>query len=801
MSRRVLLLLVLTLGAPPACDAPELPQPATGQRADPVVYGADDRAEVYAADDPALRDLARRSVAALVSVDQLAQVGPNAWQPVGPPMGLALGLCADEPFADQTAGARCSGTLIAPDIFLTAGHCIDVRSCGGQLIVFDWLYEAEGRLATIEDADVYRCAAVLTQRLDERLDYAVVRLDRPVEGDRVPAALRSAPEGLPRGEALTLIGYPGGIPAKIAAGGSVVDPGAPALDVFEASIDAFGGNSGSGVFDGTGAVVGVLVAGQEDYVRAGPCLTVNRLPAEPPEAEQVVYLHRALEGLCAERPNVSLCGEPGGAWCDACDADADCHAGWRCVGTCVPPCDGPDVCLEGHACAPDGLCRPSVELACRGALRFSLDACGEARPVEQCAHPALCRPDRCLPAPPGDACGDAIPLQPVTQQLEVDLAGGYTWDEQRRCVAEPDAHFAVEVDAPILMTVTARGRAPTLALSAGCNGRLDCVPAAEGPLQAELTPGERWILTVSDAGDPPAPVSLQLRFGAPCASICPPGARRCADPGAVETCVEDATGCGAWRVTQLCDDDAPCEQGACRRIAPPDPCAAAAVVEPRSFRHQGQLGDRLDQVQGRCGGDGPDRLFRFTVDEPTRLRAQVSGLDGVLDVRRGCLGPSVACNDDAAPPGGGGARVEVDLEPGEHTLVLDSVGAPGDAEYDLVVRFEPVPPPPPLDAAPPPPLDAGVVVDARPPPPRDARPPPPDAVPPRRDAVPPPRDALPPPPDARSPDAALAPAPDTDGGAREGDRVVGRGCAAADGPNPTPALLLVLLVALRRRRR
>ncbi len=801
MSRRVLL-LVLTLGALPACEAPEQPPTATGQRADRVVYGADDRTEVYASDDPALRDLARRSVAALVSADQLVQVGPNAWQPVGPPMGLALGLCDDEPFAEQVAGARCSGTLIAPDIFLTAGHCIDVRSCGGQLIVFDWLYEAEDRLATIEDADVYRCAAVLTQRLDQRLDYAVVRLDRPVEGDRVPAALRPAPEGLPRGEALTLIGYPGGIPAKIAAGGAVVSPGAPALDVFEASIDAFGGNSGSGVFDATGAVVGVLVAGQEDYVPRGRCLTVNRLPEAPREAEQVVYLHRALEGLCAERPDVGLCDDPGGSWCDACDGDADCRAGWRCIGTCVAPCDGPDDCLEQHVCGDDGLCRPAAELVCRGDTRFSVDACGAARRIFRCDTAARCRPDGCLPVPPGDTCADAIPLQPVAQQLEVDLGDGYTWDGQRRCVDAPDAHFAIEVDTPTVMTVAARGRAPTLSLSAGCNGRLDCVAAAEGPLQAELTPGQRWILTVSDDDEPlPGPVTLLLRFGEPCADLCAPGARRCAGTGAVETCVDDAAGCGAWRVTQRCDDDAPCDDGACRPLAPPDPCEAAAEIEPRSFRHQGRLDNRSDQVRGVCGGDGPERLFLFTLDEPTRLRAQVSGLDAVLDVRRACLGASLTCNDDATPPGGGGARVQIDLEPGEHTLVLDSVGDPGPAEYDLVVRFEPVPPPPPpVDAVPPPPppADAGVGVDALPPP-RDAQRPPPDARP--VDAAPPTdadprRDTLPTPPDALPPGLT-----DAGDAGPEGDRIVGRGCAATPASSPAPALLLALLIGLTRRRR
>ncbi|MCA9559049.1 MAG: trypsin-like peptidase domain-containing protein, partial [Myxococcales bacterium] len=531
MSRRVLL-LVLTLGALPACEAPEQPPTATGQRADPVVYGADDRTEVYAHDNRVLRDLARRSVAALVSADQLVQVGPNAWQPVGPPMGLALGLCDGEPFADQIAGARCSGTLIAPDVFLTAGHCIDAQSCAGQRVVFDWLYEAEGQLASIEDADVYRCAAVLAHRLDARLDYAVVQLDRPVEGDRAPAELHPSPDGLMPGQAATLIGYPGGIPAKIADGGFVVFRGAPALDAFEASVDAFGGNSGSGVFDRLGGLIGVLVAGQEDYLRRGRCLTVNRLPAEPPEAEQVVYLHRALEGLCAARPDHALCDDGGGSWCDACDADADCRAGWRCVGTCVAPCAGPDDCIAGHVCADDGLCRPGADLVCRADARLRVDACEGIQTLERCDHAARCRPDGCLPVPPGETCAEATPLEPVAQRIEVDLGAGYTRTRPDACGGPgPDAHFVIEVDAPTTLTAAADGGAPSLSLRAGCDAEVEaCVPAAEGPLQVELTPGVPWILTVSDDGEPlPAPVSLLVRFGEPCADLCQPGARRCAD--------------------------------------------------------------------------------------------------------------------------------------------------------------------------------------------------------------------------------------------------------------------------------
>ena len=43
------------------------------------------------------------------------------------------------------------------------------------------------------------------------------------------------------------------------------------------SPDTFAGNSGSGVFDENGLMVGILVSGETDYVLNGSCYVVNEL--------------------------------------------------------------------------------------------------------------------------------------------------------------------------------------------------------------------------------------------------------------------------------------------------------------------------------------------------------------------------------------------------------------------------------------------------------------------------------------------------------------------------------------------
>ena len=189
--------------------------------------------------------------------------------------------------------------MIDDDLVLTAGHCVDdAADCDNTRFVFDYFYAEDGRLETISAEDVYTCGQIVARRLQDGLDYAVVQLDRPVEGGRVPAPVRGGDEPLQAGSMLTVIGFGSGLPAKIDAGGMVTDPRADTLDYFEGTPDTFGGNSCSGVFNANGEVVGILVRGATDYVDDGPCTRVNVLGEDGDgNAEDMVYVARAIEAL------------------------------------------------------------------------------------------------------------------------------------------------------------------------------------------------------------------------------------------------------------------------------------------------------------------------------------------------------------------------------------------------------------------------------------------------------------------------------------------------------------------------
>ena len=92
--------------------------------------------------------------------------------------------------------------------------------------------------------------------------FSVIELDRPVT-NHAPLKMRLA--GEPRvNDDLTVIGHPSGLPTKIAGGAKLrsLHNG-----FIRASLDTYGGNSGSAVFNSsTFEVEGILVRGETDFV-------------------------------------------------------------------------------------------------------------------------------------------------------------------------------------------------------------------------------------------------------------------------------------------------------------------------------------------------------------------------------------------------------------------------------------------------------------------------------------------------------------------------------------------------------
>ncbi len=243
---RVRACLILLFGLAVGCGSSE--EVFVGELTAPVVYGSDDRVEVFNHPDAELRSIAEASIVALIPSFRISRESDGSYSLFTESLKDARGLCADELFGNQPTAASCSGVLIDDDLVLTAGHCIDTQTpCDSYAYVFNYYLEDPTHLAAIRDEDVYSCARVVSQGSpqggDLTPDFAVVQLDRSVEGARSPVSIRPATP-LDEQESLAMIGFGSGLPAKIDSGGTVADPRAAKLDFFIANLDAFQGHSG-----------------------------------------------------------------------------------------------------------------------------------------------------------------------------------------------------------------------------------------------------------------------------------------------------------------------------------------------------------------------------------------------------------------------------------------------------------------------------------------------------------------------------------------------------------------------------
>ncbi len=235
-----------------------------------AIYGEDSRREVYEETNAARRVLARSVVSILDSKDISTNTIGDLKITAGN-YGENYELCMTERFVEQPDAAWCSGFLVADNIVATAGHCSEERGfCKNMKFVFDYMYDSKGRDPLIvKQEDVYSCKKVVAERANfNGSDYALVELDRPVVG-RTPLVIASKKPALK--ESVFVIGNPVGLPVKFA-DGKVLSHHA---GYYLTDLDAFSGDSGAAVFNAQNEVAGIVVRGDDDFVKKGGCYIAN----------------------------------------------------------------------------------------------------------------------------------------------------------------------------------------------------------------------------------------------------------------------------------------------------------------------------------------------------------------------------------------------------------------------------------------------------------------------------------------------------------------------------------------------
>jgi V8-like Glu-specific endopeptidase len=269
----------------------------TAHANDKVIYGEDDRLDFYQVTNPCHMSWAASVCGIIHDQDITYDIDENEWT-IQPFSDYAYAIdeytsidtCERERFHGQQRATRCSAFLVGLDLVATAAHCIETEA---DLIdwyfVFGYVQEMEEGIFsrdTVPDTHVYQGIQIVGRRYipSRGLDYAIIKLDRPIEMPCVwPLPVRRDMGKMEVGTQVGVIGHPSGLPLKISFGENSRVLDFSERHYFTTNLDAYVGNSGSPVFNAeTGLVEGILVAGPQQEFNLSTNADLEAIPIPDP---------------------------------------------------------------------------------------------------------------------------------------------------------------------------------------------------------------------------------------------------------------------------------------------------------------------------------------------------------------------------------------------------------------------------------------------------------------------------------------------------------------------------------------
>jgi S1-C subfamily serine protease len=176
--------------------------------------------------------------------------------------GESFNLCTSEPFRQQPvlSGSLCTGFLVKEDIIATAAHYANHKNVKDLRVVFGYkMLNSREAVEEIPEENIYKGVEIIGRDYigkNAEPDWALVKLDRKVKGQTVAVLSK---DDIFYGQQVYVIGYPLGLPVKLAPGAQVSDF---SETCFAATLDIYMGNSGSPVFcSETHEAIGMVVRG------------------------------------------------------------------------------------------------------------------------------------------------------------------------------------------------------------------------------------------------------------------------------------------------------------------------------------------------------------------------------------------------------------------------------------------------------------------------------------------------------------------------------------------------------------
>lgn len=230
------------------------------------IYGDDNRLLISEVESDYQKELAR-SVLAQIPKWRVTSEDSSSISIETKSLEKGLNFCPDEKFSSLPIVSSCTAFLVAPNLILTAGHCIkDKYDCKNNYWAFDYddskdFSESKGIISFQKD-NLVSCEQLISTSQNVKLDYALIRINREVT-DRLPLKLRRSGT-LDKKDSLFVIGHPMGLPKIVADKADILDN---SLNyTFTTNADTYSGNSGSPVINpATHLVEGILVRGDEDF--------------------------------------------------------------------------------------------------------------------------------------------------------------------------------------------------------------------------------------------------------------------------------------------------------------------------------------------------------------------------------------------------------------------------------------------------------------------------------------------------------------------------------------------------------